>query len=365
MPRVSTPARPTPSPVPTTPTPAPVAADPGARTVGARGGSAWFYVWLVVALAVATVAIVFGWGAHGGTVDPTDGGAHLSRTTVVVNSAILVFREGLECVLVLAAITASMRGSSAHHRRPIAVGGLVGLVASVATWFLAVWVIGMFGGTGVNVQAATGIPAIIVLLLIMNWFFHNAYWTGWIKSHNTRRKALTGPAAEAGGDGVTRAAFLGLALLGFSSVYREGFEIVLFLQSLRVGYGASVVLEGVALGLLFTVAAGVVTFVLHRRLPYKRLLIVTFALLVVVLFVMVGEQVNEMQLAGWIGTTTFWDSPGWLGTWFSVFGNVETVVAQAVAVIAVVGSYLLAQELRVKRPRRQARARRAREESAA
>ena len=96
---------------------------------------------------------------------------------------------------------------------------------------------------------------------------------------------------------------LGLGLLGFTSVYREGFEIVIFLQGLRERFGSSVVLEGVVLGLLFTAAVGVLTFGLHQRLPYKQLLIITGAMLVVVLWVMVGEEVNEMQLAGWIGTT--------------------------------------------------------------
>ena len=58
--------------------------------------------------------------------------------------------------------------------------------------------------------------------------------------------------------------------------------------------------------------------------------IITGAMLVAVLWVMVGEQVNEMQLAGWIGTTNIpgLHLPGWTGTWFSVFGNVETFAAQ-------------------------------------
>jgi high-affinity iron transporter len=314
-----------------------------------RTESGWFYVWLVAVLGILALAVIAGWNAAGGTVDPTDSARTLSRTTVVVNSAVLVLREGLECVLVLAAITAGLRGPAAEQRRPIAVGGAVALALSVVTWFAAVWVIGAFGGTGVNVQAATGIPAILVLLVIMNWFFHDTYWTGWIKRHNRKRKGLLH--ADAG----SRRLLLGLGLLGFSAVYREGFEIVLFLQSLRVGYGSSVVLEGVTLGLLFTAAAGTVTFVLHRKLPYKRLLIATFALLVLVLFVMVGEQVNEMQLAGWIGTSTFWDSPGWVGTWFSIFGNWETVVGQTVAVGAVVGSYVVAREVQVKGPQRRAR----------
>ena len=46
----------------------------------------------------------------------------------------------------------------------------------------------MFGNPGLDVQAATGIPAILVLLLVMNWFFHRVYWTGWIAHHNRRRK---------------------------------------------------------------------------------------------------------------------------------------------------------------------------------
>ncbi len=312
-----------------------------------RERPAAFYIWCLLALAVAALAVILGWHSKGGPTDPTAlaAGQHMSRTTAVLNSAILVFREGLETILVLAAITASFLGANRVYRRPIAAGGSVALLATIGTWFLAVWVIGAFGGRGLVVQAATGIPAIIVLLVVMNWFFHRIYWTGWISHHNKRRRRL-----EGGG----RRVLLGLALLGFTSVYREGFEVVLFLQNLRVAFGSGVVLEGVALGALGTGAVGVLTFGLHQRLPYKRLLIITGVLLLCVLFVMVGEEVNEMQLAGWIGTTkiSWLHFPGWAGTWFSLFANVETLVAQALAVLLVVGSYLAAQYLRVWRPRR-------------
>jgi high-affinity iron transporter len=128
---------------------------------------------------------------------------------------------------------------------------------------------------------------------------------------------------------------------------------VIFLQNLRVTFGSSVVLEGAVLGCLFTGAVGVLTFALHQRLPYKKLLIITGAMLVVVLFVMVGEEVNEMQLAGWIPTTSIGlHFPGWTGQWFSLFANVQTIVAQVVAVGVVVGSYVGAQYFRVWRPRR-------------
>jgi len=148
----------------------------------------------------------------------------------------------------------------------------------------------------------------------------------------------------------------GLVLLGFTAVYREGFEIVLFLQSLRLKYGETVVLEGVGIGLAFTAAVGVLTFFAHRKLPYRRMLVLTGATIGVVLVVMVGESAQELQLAGWIGTSplgvTF---PGWVGTWFALFPTVETLAAQALAASAVIASYLLAEHVRVRRPTRQGR----------
>lgn len=323
---------------------------PAARTARQSGSRTGFYVWGGVLLAVVAVAIVFGWHASGGTPDPTDTAIQMGPGAAVLNSAVLVFREGLECILVLAAVTASMRGANGSYRRPVAAGGAVGVLATVGTWFLIVGFIGLFGGRDLAIQAATGIPAIVVLLIVMNWFFHKIYWTGWISSHNRRRKGVVGSAKEVS----ARRTLFGLALLGFTSVYREGFEVVVFLQALRERFGDSIVLKGTSLGLLFTLAVGVLTFSLHARLPYKKMLVITGGLLVVVLFVMVGEQVNEMQLAGWIPTTPIAGItlPDWAGTWFSLFANVQTVLGQAVALAIVIGSYVAAQYIQVWRPRR-------------
>jgi high-affinity iron transporter len=315
-----------------------------------RSRQKWsFYLWVAIVLAIAVTAVILGWHSSGGTADPSTAAnaEHMSRTTAVINSAILVFREGLETILVLAAVTASFRGANSVYKRPVAIGGGVGLLATVGTWFAAVGIIDLLGGSGLSLQAATGIPAIIVLLVVMNWFFHKVYWTGWISNHHKRRKGLL-----SGDNRSMRATLLGFGLLGFTSIYREGFEVVIFLQNLRVTFGSGVVLEGVTLGLLFTSAVGVMTFTLHQKLPYKRLLIITGAMLLVVLFVMVGEEINEMQLAGWIGTTSVGSWPGWLGQWFSLFPNVQTIVAQFGAIVIVLGSYLVAEYLRVWRPRR-------------
>ena len=137
----------------------------------------------------------------------------------------------------------------------------------------------------------------------------------------------------------------GLGLLGFSSLYREGFEVVLFLQSYRLKLGGTPVLYGVSLGLALTTIVGVLTFVAHRRLPYRRMLVFTGVMLGLVLLVMVGEQAQEMQLARWLPTTPMPPLqhviPDWMGLWFAVFPTVETLAAVMAAAI-VVGSFFLA-----------------------
>jgi len=75
-------------------------------------------------------------------------------------------------------------------------------------------------------------------------------------------------------------------------------------------------------------------------------LITTGILLGVVLLVMVGEQAQEMQLAHWISTTEIHSlkdyMPPWMGLWFAVFPTVETLVAQLIAAVLVIGSYYAA-----------------------
>jgi high-affinity iron transporter len=88
----------------------------------------------------------------------------------------------------------------------------------------------------------------------------------------------------------------------------------------------------------------------NHKLPYKQLLIVTGLLLAMVLVVMVGEQVQEMQQAGWIGTTPVdLVIPGWLGMWFALFPNREGLISQLVAIVLVIGSYVVARGMTMRR----------------
>src|SRR6266516_2577024 len=115
-----------------------------------------------------------------------------SPAVAFLDIGILVFREGLECILVLAAVTASMTGAKRGHRRSVALGAGLAFIASLITWLIAVRIVSSLSNnmSALDLQAATGLLAVIVLLVIMKWFFHKIYWGGWIRAHNRRRKAL-------------------------------------------------------------------------------------------------------------------------------------------------------------------------------
>jgi high-affinity iron transporter len=201
----------------------------------------------VLAAAIFLIAMIIWQGitTHGAP-DPTR--VNTSPTVAFMDIGLLVFCEGLECVLVIAAITASMTGSNQVHRRPVAIGAGIAFLATLTTWFIAVRIVGHLTKSvpALELQAATGLLAVIVLLVIMNWFFHRIYWGGWIRAHNRRKKALF---ANSNDQSSRQSLFLGLILLGFTSLYREGFEVVLFLQSYNLQLGGGVVLKGALLGL--------------------------------------------------------------------------------------------------------------------
>src|SRR5437870_9553985 len=94
---------------------------------------------------------------------------------------------------------ARQTGAKQALRRPVALGAGIAFLATLITWFIAVSIVGQLTESvpALDLQAATGLLAVIVLLVIMNWFFHKIYWGGWIRAHNRRRKSLLADANSA------------------------------------------------------------------------------------------------------------------------------------------------------------------------
>ncbi|MBE2182160.1 MAG: FTR1 family protein [Anaerolineae bacterium] len=268
-------------------------------------------------------------------------GVGSAPAAIIGNAAIIVFREGLEAVLILASLLASLRTTEERQfRRPIIMGAVFALGATLITWVIAHSLLQIMLPLGEKLEVVVSLIAIGVLLLITNWFFHKVYWTGWMANFHQRKKRLIGGIAV-----ITISQSLGLITLGFTSIYREGFETVLFLQSLVLDAGLWTVIQGVLLGGIGVVIVGFITFSLQVRLPYKKMLIVTGVMIGVVLVTMVGHTTQAMQAVGWMPVTPIpgLQIPYWMGQWFGFYPTIQGLGLQVFAAVFVIGSYFLAE----------------------
>src|SRR5260370_28456712 len=120
---------------------------------------------------------------------------------------------------------ANMVGERESHRRPVAAGAGVAFIFTIVTWFVAVGIISDLNQSipALDLQAGTGLLAVFVFLVGMNWFFHKGFLGGWVCFHNPRKRCL-----EMGGTNsqiTTRGLICGPGLLGFSSFYRAGVAV--------------------------------------------------------------------------------------------------------------------------------------------
>jgi len=258
---------------------------------------------------------------------------------VATNAGLIVFREGLEAVVILASLMSSLKGANARLRRPLWVGTLAAILGTAATWLLARGVLQAFARYGETLEAVVSLIAIGILLLITNWFFHKMYWTDWIANFHQQKKRLISGAAGL---------WLGLMTLGFTSVYREGFETVLFLQALVLEAGNAVTLSGVAVGFALVILIGIAIFKFQVNLPQKKILIVTGVLIGGVLLTMVGHTAHILQVIGWLPLHPIAELPlpYWMGIWFGLYPTWEGLLLQAASTIFVIGSYYLAENMK-------------------
>lgn len=256
--------------------------------------------------------------------------------TIIVNSAIIVFREGLEAVVIIAALSAGMVRTDTKYRKPLFVGAFGAFIGTAITWVIADAFLSLFRDYGERLEAVVSLIALGVLLVITNWFFHKVYWTDHLAGFHKRKGSLL--RGEAG-------KYLGLMTIGFTSIYREGFETVLFLQALVLDAGVWTVLQGVGLGLIGVVIVGIITFKMQTRLPYMKMMVMTGVLIGAVLIMLVGNTIRVMQVVAWLPIHPIdgVNFPYWWGQWFGVYPTWEGILAQVGAAVFVLGSYYLAE----------------------
>src|ERR1700743_2118469 len=107
---------------------------------------------IAIAFGALLVAGLLIWQAitsHGNPDPLADG---ISPTAAVLNTGVLVFREGLEAILVLAALTASLARTEEGYWKPVAIGAGLSFIATVVTWFVVVGVLATLDAT-LNIPA--------------------------------------------------------------------------------------------------------------------------------------------------------------------------------------------------------------------
>jgi high-affinity iron transporter len=237
----------------------------------------------------------------------------------------ILFREGLEAVLLVAILLGSLEAARArNYRRPLALGAAGAVVATAVTFALASTVIEIAPVNRELLEAMAAVLAMAVLFAVTFWLVSRLEQRRWMEFMRARVSA----AVTAGG----AAAFAGL---GFTAVYREGFETVLFYQALALfaeGLTLWVVLGAVAAA-LGLIGLGYAMLSLGRKLPIKTMLMGGAGVLLLLSVAFAGNAVRSLQEVDIIGATPI--EGGWarlpifIAELTGIHPTVEGIVAQA------------------------------------
>lgn len=250
----------------------------------------------------------------------------LSWSLSYISGLLILLREGLEAILVLAAILAFLRNTGQQSAvRSVNIGWGLALLAGFGTWALAAYVIDVGGAQRELLEGCTALFASVMVLWLGVWMHdrrHAAAWQNYIKSS----------LVSGGGR-------FGFALLAFFSVYRELFEVILFYETLWLQAGPAghqAVLAGGATALVLLVGLAWVILRGSAKLPLALFFSINAGLLCALSVVFAGHGVKALQEAGVLGTrpVAFFEFD-----WLGIHADAYSLGAQAVALLAVMFLY--------------------------
>ncbi|MBI2332904.1 MAG: FTR1 family iron permease [Chloroflexi bacterium] len=256
----------------------------------------------------------------------------MSGFLAVVNSMVIILREGLEAVLILGAILGYLRATNSPRKFSawVYLGTVAAIVLSVLTWWAAQSLITISVASREIIEGVASLLAVAVLFYVTNWLFEKVYVVDWI----VFVKEQVGKALNTG-------SALALAGLGFTVVYREGFETVLFYQALSFDAQASSVWLGFIIGSLIIFAVAYAILKLSKRLPLKPFFTVTGLLLMLLAFNFMGSGIRELQEAGIISAhlLTWMPENLILMELFGIFPTLETALAQVLFLLILLATF--------------------------
>ena len=241
----------------------------------------------------------------------------------VFDSAIILFREGLEALLVIAALlTFLARTGNADKRRWIWGGAGAGVALSVAVGSAATLV---FSGAtaGADRELLEGVVGLVAaaLLVYMSWWLHSrsslAAWQRYVRDKATAALA--------------RNSVISLATISFLAVFREGAETVIFYAGIAPSIAVTDLALGIAIGAAGLAAIGTVMLAFSVKLPIRLFFTAASVLLYYLAFKFVGTGIHALQVAGAFQATPAPVPPSGI---FGVFPTWETTIPQALLLLA-------------------------------
>ena len=207
----------------------------------------------------------------------------------------IIFREGLEAALILGAILTYLEASrNEKYKKHVYAGVALAIALTAVTWVIAEFIIEISGAQRELIEAIAGISAVAVLFWVSFWVLNKIETKKWIEFV----KAKVWQAATTG-------SFMVFVLLAFFTVYREGFETVLFYQALFsfAKYMELYVLAGLILGMAVIIAVVFIIRKLGKKLPLRVLFGLTMGVGAFMSITFLGNALREFQELGWIPTT--------------------------------------------------------------
>ncbi len=268
----------------------------------------------------------------------------------------IIFREGLESVLILGAILTYLEASRNTRLKPYVYYGIAaGVAATGVTWVVASYVIEISGANRELIEAIAALSATAVLFYVSFWILNKIEHKKWMEFVKAKVWQAT-----------TTGSAMVFVMLAFFTIYREGFETVLFYQAM---FGFAKYLEtfvglGFVLGMASLLAIYFVMRKLGRRLPLRALFGLTMGIGAYLSIAFLGNAVRELQVldivpyTSMLGTVPRLDIN--LATMTGIYPTLETVVAQLVLLSVYLSASTYVLIMRPRKARRLAQMRKSR-----
>ncbi len=264
-------------------------------------------------------------------------------TSSVGQAFLILIREGLEALLVVAAVIAYLvKSGNKRFTKYIYLGVLVGLAAS---GLIAVLFTFLFGGSGPIQEISEGACALIAMCMLLwtsNWMLNKSSVEAWNRYIRNKTEAAVASAQSKveSGESVSMGMVVSLAMLSFLAVFREGAETVIFYESI---YSMSQDARGMWIGGLAAAAVLLVIFLILRftsvKIPIGPFFLVTSILMAVLVVVFAGGGVHALIEGDLVEGhyLSFVPTNDWIG----LYPYVECLIAQALAAVAVIALFVI------------------------